>query len=155
MNIQFYHWLVLGVILMIAEMFVPTFFLLWLGVAAVVVGILTWVLSISLTTAVIVWAMLSVLFCVAWLKFIQPKLAKNRTKAGLGAITIVGETGMIIRVPNKLMTGSIRFSTPKAGVSEWECRTNDDLQLGETVVVLDVVGNELLVGKKLDQSALN
>lgn len=148
MNIQFYHWLILGAVLMIAELFVPTFFLLWFGAAAILVGALAWVFDFSFAFSVGLWTIFSVGFCVAWFKLVQPKLALHRTKAGLGVSVIIGEIGMIVTVPNAVNAGIVRFATPKAGASEWACRTNDTLQMGESVVVLDVVGNELLVGKR-------
>ncbi len=47
MTIQPWHWLVFGVVLMIGEMFVPTFALLWFGAAALVVALLTFIVPMS------------------------------------------------------------------------------------------------------------
>ena len=76
--------------------------------------------------------------------------AIDRTKAGLGGSAIIGETGMIIVAPyitdNTVQAGKVRFSTPKLGSDEWFCRTEDEmLEVGERVVVTDIIGNELLV----------
>ncbi len=149
MTIQPWHWLVFGVVLMIGEMFVPTFALLWFGAAALVVALLTFIVPMSFLAAVIVWLIVSVLFCAAWFKFIKP-LSKDRTKAGLGAAVIIGETGLIIKPPFEGGAGLVRFNTPKAGASEWACRSQDGatLQVGDRVVIVDVLGNELLVAKK-------
>lgn len=149
MTVQPYHWLIFGVILMIAEMFVPTFFLLWLGAGAVVVAGLSWAIGLSFAVSLVLWAVISVGFCVAWFKFIQPKLAQNRTKAGLGASVIIGEMGLVIKAMTGENAGVIRFNTPKAGASEWAYRSQEPLAVGDNAVVLDVVGNELLIGKKV------
>lgn len=37
-----WHWFTLGLVLMILEMFVGSFFLLWIGVTALVVGLIRW-----------------------------------------------------------------------------------------------------------------
>lgn len=143
--IEPWHWLIFGFVLMIAEMFVPTFFLLWFGAAAILVAAVLWAVSLSFVACVLLWTALSVVFCILWLKFIQPKI-KNRTKAGLGASVIIGEVGRLTIVPRQGKAGSVRFNIPKAGASEWFCRTkNESLQVGDKVVVVDVVGNELLV----------
>lgn len=149
MQLESWHWLVLGVVLIILEMFVPSFFLLWFGTSALVVALISFVLPLSFLTAVIIWLALSVAFCLAWFKFVQPHI-KNRTKAGLGASVIIGETGMIVKAPNSHQAGIIRFNTPKAGSSEWVCRSQDDLPLlvGDRAVIVNIVGNELLVSKK-------
>lgn len=148
MQLESWHWLVLGVVLIILEMFVPSFFLLWFGAGAIVVAVMTFVMPLSFLGATMVWLTISILCCLAWFKFIQPNF-KTRTKAGLGAGVIIGETGMIIKAPTPTQAGVIRFSTPKAGASEWACRSQDDsLAVGERAVIVDIVGNELLVSKK-------
>ena len=149
MQVAAWHWLVFGVVLIIAEMFVPTFFLLWFGAAGVVVAGLAWLFGLSFTIAMLTWLVLSVVFCVLWFKLIQPHI-KNRTQAGLGAGVIIGEIGMITKAPSADVAGIIRFTTPKAGASEWACRSQDDiaLMIGDRVVVLQIMGNELLVTKK-------
>lgn len=149
MQIAAWHWLVFGVILIIAEMFVPTFFLLWFGTAGVVVAGLAWLFKLSFTISVLIWVVLSVVFCALWFRLIQPHI-KNHTQAGLGAGVIIGEIGMITKVPSIEMAGNVRFTTPKAGASEWACRSQDatPLAVGDRVMVVKIVGNELLVSKK-------
>ena len=38
--IEYWHWIVLGIVLMLSEIFIGSFFILWFGAAAVVVGLL-------------------------------------------------------------------------------------------------------------------
>ena len=148
MMIEPWHWLVLGMVLIIIEMFVPTFATLWFGAAAVAVAGLAWLVPISLTTQIIIWLVLSSLLIVAWFKFIQPRLAENRTKAGLGGGVIIGETGMIIVKPVADRGGVVRFNVPIVGADEWQCRTRGEIvEVGDRVVVTDIMGNELIVTK--------
>ncbi len=143
--IEPWHWLVLGFLLLIVEMFVPTFASLWFGAAAIIVAALAWLLPISLFVQVVIWLVLSAVFLVAWFKFIKP-LSVDRTKAGLGGSVIVGETGMIVLSPQPERAGIVRFSVPIVGAAEWMCRTTgEEIAVGERVVVTDIVGNELIV----------
>lgn len=143
--IEPWHWLVLGFVLLIIEMFVPTFASLWFGAAAIIVAALAWLLPISVLVQVIIWLLLSVVFLVVWFKFIKP-LSVDRTKAGLGGSVIVGETGMIIVSPQPDHAGVVRFSVPIVGAAEWMCRTTGEvIAVGERVVVTDIIGNELIV----------
>lgn len=143
--IEPWHWLVLGFLLLIVEMFVPTFASLWFGAAAIIVAVLAWLLPISLFVQVIIWLVLSAVFLIAWFKFIKP-LSVDRTKAGLGGSVIVGETGMIVLSPQPERAGIVRFSVPIVGAAEWMCRTTgEEIAVGERVVVTDIVGNELIV----------
>lgn len=140
-----WHWLVLGFVLLIIEMFVPTFASLWFGGAAIIVAALAWLLPISVAMQIIIWLVLSAIFLLAWFKFIKP-LSVDRTKAGLGGSVIIGETGMIIVAPQLERAGVVRFSVPIVGAAEWMCRTSgEQVAVGDRVIVTDIVGNELIV----------
>lgn len=153
--IEPWHWLVLGFLLLIVEMFVPTFASLWFGAAAIIVAALTWLLPIELSVQIVIWLVLSAVFLVVWFKFIKP-LSVDRTKAGLGGSVIVGETGMIVLQPQPDRAGVVRFSVPIVGAAEWMCRTRGEVvAVGDRVVVTDIVGNELIVSSMKSQAVLN
>lgn len=149
MNIQPWQWLIFGLVLMILEIFVPTFFLLWFGLSAVIISLFAWMIGMSLTVSVIAWLILSVIICILWFKFIQPHI-KNRTTAGLGGSVIIGEIGMLTHAPTPDRLGKVRFSVPKVGSDEWACRAVDGemLNAGDRVIVTAVLGNELVVKRK-------
>lgn len=150
-----WHWLVLGFLLLIIEMFVPTFASLWFGAAAIIVAALSWLLPISVSVQIIIWLILSAIFLLAWFKFIKP-LSVDRTKAGLGGSVIIGETGMIIVAPQPERAGMVRFSVPIVGAAEWMCRTRgEQVAVGDRVVVTDIVGNELIVSTMTSQVMMN
>lgn len=150
-----WHWLVLGFVLLIIEMFVPTFASLWFGGAAIIVAALAWLLPISLSMQIIIWLVLSAIFLLAWFKFIKP-LSVDRTKAGLGGSVIIGETGMIIVAPQLERAGVVRFSVPIVGAAEWMCRTSgEQVAIGDRVIVTDIVGNELIVSSMQAQAVIN
>lgn len=143
--IEPWHWLVLGFLLMIVEMFIPTFASLWFGAAAIIVAALSWLLPVPLVIQVLVWLTLSILFMFAWVKYIKP-LSINRTKAGLGGGVIIGEVGMIVVKPQSGKLGVVRFNVPIVGADEWACRTSDEtVEVGDRVIVTDISGNELIV----------
>lgn len=150
-----WHWLVLGCVLLIVEMFVPTFASLWFGAAAIIVAALLWLIPIPVSVQIIIWLVLSAIFLVAWFKFIRP-LSVDRTKAGLGGSVIIGETGMIIVAPQPERAGMVRFSVPIVGAAEWMCRTSgEQVAVGDRVIVTDIVGNELIVSSMQAQAVIN
>ncbi len=55
-----WFWLTLGLVLGAAEIVAPGFFLMWLGMAAFVTGIIAWALPISMPAEVIIFAALAV-----------------------------------------------------------------------------------------------
>ena len=150
-----WHWLVLGFVLLIVEIFVPTFVSLWFGAAAIIVAALSWLIPIPVSVQIIIWLILSATFLLAWFKFIKP-LSADRTKAGLGGSVIIGETGMIIVAPQPERVGTVRFSVPIVGAAEWMCRTlGEQVAVGDRVVVTDIIGNELIVSTMTAQEALH
>lgn len=150
-----WHWLVLGGILIILEMFLTTFATLWFGIAAVILALLSWLLPLPQVIQIVLWLILSIMMVVLWFKFIKP-LSVDRTKAGLGGSVIIGEKGMIIVAPNADRVGTVRFSVPVVGAAEWKCRTRGEiLEVGQRVVVIDVIGNELVVAPAQTLAQIN
>jgi membrane protein implicated in regulation of membrane protease activity len=59
-NLGPWSWVILGLVLMGLELVAPGAFLLWLGFAALLTGILDWTFGLSWQAAVLVFAVLSV-----------------------------------------------------------------------------------------------
>ena len=60
-EITFWHWLIAGVLLIVLEIFAPGVVFLWIGLAAIVTGVVAWVLpDLAVQWLVIVFAVLSV-----------------------------------------------------------------------------------------------
>ena len=145
MELVYWHWIVLGIVLMLAEIFIGSFFIFWFGAAAVVVGLsLTIAPSISAPTQLIFWTLLSLVFAVAWFRFLKP-LSKDVTKAGLSREALIGEIGQVLSVPNGDKGGMVRFPAPLLGSDEWLIMSQDSLSIGDRVSVKDVSGNSLIV----------
>lgn len=85
MAIAWGYWFLLGFGLLVLEMVLPTeFVLLWVGVAAVAVGGLAWLMpGLAWPVAVAVWGALSVVFILLWrhfkpLSFVSDQPTLNR-----------------------------------------------------------------------------
>ena len=136
---QHWFWLSLGFILGAVEMIAPGFFLMWLGLAAIIVGMLTWALPISLPLQVALFAILSVLTVYAGKKFLKdnpiesddPKL--NNRGARL--------TGEIVTVVEAIADGHGRV---RVGDTDWNAR-GSDAAAGAKVRVIGADGAVLLV----------
>ena len=58
---DFWHWLVLGLLLMLVELALPSTYFLWMGLAALVVGVVFWLIpGMGFAAQVILFAVLSV-----------------------------------------------------------------------------------------------
>ncbi len=64
---DFWHWWILGLVLIIAETVLPGTFLLWMGVSALVLGVVAWLApGIGWEWQLMLFALLSLLSIVGW-----------------------------------------------------------------------------------------
>ena len=143
----YWHWIVFGLALMVTEIFLGSFFIFWFGAAATFVGLLLVPFpELSETTQIIIWAITSTAFALAWFKIIKP-LNVDKTKAGLSREALVGEIGQVLKVPTGEKRGKVRFPAPLIGSDEWLIISQDELNIGDRVSVVDLSGNSLIVQK--------
>jgi len=141
----YWHWLVLGLLLIIAELFIPSFTIFWFGLGALLVGILLLIIpSLPLTGQLLLFAFASILFTFLWFRYLRP-LMSDRTKAGLSREAALGETGQVIQVPVEGRRGKVRFTTPLLGADEWPFICEQTVIIGDRVIVRDISGNTLIV----------
>lgn len=134
-----WFWLSLGLILGVAEMVAPGFFLMWLGLAALTVGVLDYFLPITVAYQVAMFAILSVLAVFAGKKFLQenPIESDDPNLNDRGARL----TGEIVTVVEAISNGHGRV---KVGDSEWSARGTNAIE-GSQVRVTGADGAVLLV----------
>jgi membrane protein implicated in regulation of membrane protease activity len=134
-----WFWLSLGLLLGVAEMIAPGFFLMWLGLAALIVGILDYFLPITLAYQVAMFATLSVITVFAGKKFLQenPIESDDVNLNDRGARM----TGEIVIVVEPITNGHGRV---KVGDSVWNAR-GMDADMGASVRVIGADGAVLLV----------
>ena len=146
LQMLYWHWLVLGVVLVVAEIFIPSFTILWFGLGALVVGVAALLFDIPLSMQVLIWTLFSVLFTVLWFKWVKPMMvdSSNSQSARESAI---GESGQVIKLPAGDTRGRLRFSTPILGKDEWEFSCETEVALGDRLHIQAISGNVLVVAK--------
>ena len=144
---EYWQWIVFGIALMLSEIFIGSFFIIWFGAAAIVVGLLLLPLpNMSGTAQLILWAISSASFALAWFKLIKP-LNIDKTKAGLSKEALLGEVGQVLQVPSGDKRGKVRFPAPVLGSDEWLIISHEAVSIGDRVSVVDLSGNALIVKK--------
>lgn len=134
-----WFWLSLGLILGVAEMVAPGFFLMWLGLAALIVGLLDYALPIAIPFQVALFAVLSVLTVFAGKKFLHDNpIATDDPKLNDRGARLTGE---IVTVVESITDGQGRV---KVGDTEWNAR-GADAAIGARVRVTGADGAVLLV----------
>jgi inner membrane protein len=132
-------WLTLGLVLAGLEMLIPGVYLVWLAAAAIITGVLTLTLDLSLPFQVVDFVFLSLIIAFSAKRFLgeRPIESSDPLMNRRGA-RLVGETALVVQ---QIEHGSGRV---KLGDSEWIAR-GPDVAAGERVRVSGSEGAILLV----------
>lgn len=145
MEFAWWHWIAGGILLTLLELAVPTFFLVWFGLGAVLVGLVMLLVPLSLAAQFTLWAISSGAMVFLWFRFFKNP---DRTKAGIAKDAFLGETGLIIKEVSELSKGEIRFQKPILGSETWPVISDETIPAGERARIVDVIGQTLKVAKR-------
>lgn len=139
-SLDFWHWWVLGILLVILEMFSPGVFMLWMGIAAFIVGIIVWAEpGILWEWQLLIFALLSLL-SIALARIV---LKRHPIESEQPLLNRRGEqyVGRVFTLEEPIVNnnGKIRVDD-----STWKVR-GDDCEAGANVKVTGVDGVVLLV----------
>lgn len=147
LNLIYWHWLVLGLILVVLEIFLPSFVVLWFGLGALVVGLCQWLFpALPFATQLLIWLLASTAMAVVWFRYFKPRMV-DRTGAGIAREALIGEVGQVIRSPLEDGRGLVRFSVPLLGSDEWEFICTEPVAPGDRVAIREFSGNTLVVAR--------
>jgi membrane protein implicated in regulation of membrane protease activity len=136
-----YGWWILALVLIAAEMILPGYFLLWIGIAAALMGVLTFVLpSLGMLGQAIVFGVLAVATCAIYWRFIRP-LAEQRNDQPL--LNRLGQrfVGRRFTLVEPIVNGRGRIPVGDG----WWLAEGPDLPAGSEVEVVAVHGATLMV----------
>ncbi|WP_437439278.1 NfeD family protein [Dickeya fangzhongdai] len=135
-----WFWLSLGGLLLAAEMLGAGGYLLWSGIAALLTGILTWLLPLDWTWQCIAFAVLTVAAALLWWQWLRrrtekqpPPVLNQRGQQLIGLHTTLIEP---------LVNG---FGRVSIGDSSWRVQAEQDLPAGTVVEIIAVEGITLRV----------
>ena len=144
--IEWWHWVLGGLGLVLLELALPSFFVIWFGLGAVLVGLSVLALpTLSLTVQIALWIITSVLMVVLW--FSVFKRSQHKTLIGTAAGEVIGEVGLLVSAVAPFQRGKVRFQRPVLGADEWACVAESAIAAGERVKVVSVEGSYVKVTK--------
>jgi membrane protein implicated in regulation of membrane protease activity len=145
MELLWWHWAVGGIALILAELAVPSFVLIWFGLGALVVALAVGIAGVSLTAQLALWLVVSLILVAGWFKVFKPNM--HKTRIGMADANVIGEVGMLVRAVAPFEKGEVRFQKPILGDDVWECIADEAIGNGERVRVVAVEGSFLKVGR--------
>jgi len=134
-------WLILGTVLLIAELFTGSTFILWPAIAAIVVGITIFIVPLGWTMQLTLFAILSVIGLIIGEKYLRPRLDKGEDE-GLNDLNS-SMAGRRVLAIGDFTSGEGRV---KFGDTEWRARLYDgNAKAGDELRVIGVEGATLNV----------
>lgn len=140
MMLAYWHWVVLGLVMIALEVMIPGAFFIWIGVAALILGGATFLLPLSVTVQLLLFGVVALSVTVLGRKIIRIQ-ANGGSPSTLNrrGQQFVGQT-IVLDVP--IVNGRAHVTVAD---SKWRIQ-GPDLPAGAVVKVVGVDGNTLIVG---------
>ncbi len=142
-QIRAWHiWLILGIGLVLAEIFTLGFFLLWFGVGAVLASLLAW-LGVGRAIQVGAFIISSLLLLVSSRTIFRSVLFRSRESIPTNIEAVKGQSGLVL----KTIEGSVKPGLVKIGGEVWSAICEEEIRIatGAKVEVLQISGNKVRV----------
>ncbi len=135
-TILWWHWIVFGIVLLILEMTTGTFFILGLGVSAIVVGVIDSFVDMSFTWDMTIWLLLSILSIWAWFKWIKGEMVTYSGQSNYRLDTL----GTVMEDIKPHARGKVKFDTPVLGNTSWHSISKVDIDKNTRVQIVQING---------------
>lgn len=146
MQPEWWQWAVVGIVLILAELAIPAFVLVWFGLGALVVAVAVALFGLQDVTAQLgFWLLTSVALVALWFKVFRPD--SHKTRIGMSTPAMLGEVGLLTTTVSPFARGEVRFQKPLLGTDVWPCIADEEIRSGERVKVVSVEGSLLKVGR--------
>ena len=136
-------WMIVGVVLSVAEIVIPSFFIIWFGVAAFVVGLLLLTVSMPLLLQILLWLLLSLTFFALFQLYYTRR--QKGSPVGTSTGEVLGQLGTLTAAASPSERGKVKFPRPILGADEWPCLAEDFIPEGGRVEVTAIEGQLLRV----------
>lgn len=139
--ILWWHWIILGILLIIIELGIGTFFILGLGIGAILVGILDLLIGLSFTGALGLWILFSIVAIIIWFKYYKETTVSASGQSNKGFDTL-GTVSKEIKANGR---GEVIFDTPVLGNTKWHATSKDNLEIDTRVKISEINGQLIIV----------
>lgn len=142
-DVTYWHWLMLALVLIIAESLGAAGFLIALSLSAAATAFCAWLGDCMVTTQLLFFSFYSVLFAFIWWQLISRKAEQNPNLINQPLEQFIGQTAFLIS-PISNGVGKVRLND-----SVWLV-TGAELPAGQTVIIIGTKNGLLLVERKPD-----
>jgi inner membrane protein len=143
-GVEYWHWLVFGLALLIAELMTGSTYLLWPAVAAWIVGVVALLVAIAFPTQLAIFSIAAIALTLTGRTYVKGRWLTPGGDPHLNepAARLIGA---VAYAAGDFAEGAGRV---KLGDSEWRAECADPIAAGDAVTVLSVDGATLKVRRK-------
>jgi membrane protein implicated in regulation of membrane protease activity len=134
-----WNWFIVGVVLLLVEVIAPGTFMLWLGLSAILVGLISLAISWPWQAQFVTFAILSIASIVVWRR-LSPKIDEVRAQPFLNR-RAEGFIGRVFTLEKPILDGN---GTVRIGDTIWQIR-GPDCAAGSRIRVTEADGATLVV----------
>jgi len=135
-TVLWWHWIIFGIILLIVDMTLATFFILGLGAAAVIVGVVDLLVMTTFTQELSIWMVLAILIIAGWFKWFRQKPLTQSGQSNYRLDTL----GTITQAIEPHSRGKVTFDTPVLGNTTWQATSKVALEANTRVQIVQING---------------
>ncbi len=135
-SILWWHWIIFGIILLILDMTLATFFILGLGAAAVIVGVVDLLVMTTFTQELSIWMILAILIIASWFKWFRQKSLTQSGQSNYRLDTL----GTVTQTIEPHSRGTVTFDTPVLGNTIWHATSKVALEVNTRVQIVQING---------------
>ncbi|CAA6798882.1 MAG: Unknown protein [uncultured Sulfurovum sp.] len=135
-DLLWWHWIAFGLILVTLEIFIGTFMLLGLGVAAMLVGATDNLFKTSIETELTLWLILSLLSILLWFKYLKNPRVETTGQSNYTLETL----GTVEEAISANARGKVKFDAPVLGNTTWFATSKEDIAINSRVKIIEIKG---------------
>ena len=142
-------WFAIGLVFVLAEMFVPGTYLIWFGFSAFVMGILVSIFTFTATETLVWFALISAAFSgIGWYTYAKVLKKTNVPEKYKYLNDMAGaHIGKVYNLSEDVVDGRAKA---KVGDSFWLVEIDEPLKKGSKVKIKDVKDGVILIAEKFE-----
>ena len=141
-SVVWWHWIALGLLLIISEMATGTFISLGFGIAGIIVGLIDLIIPMGFAYQITLWMILSIILITALFKWLkgQPSVSQ----AGQSDYRF-DTPGTVTQVIHPHRRGKVTFDSPVLGNTDWHAISDYELAKERRIKIIEVNGQLIKV----------
>ncbi len=137
-------WGILGLVLLAIEMATGTFYILWFGVAALIIALMMAVFPATpVALQFFLFAVISIVSLIVWK--LNYKKTSTDSRVGQSQGDEIGRVGTITKKVSARHAGQIEFAQGVMGSRTWPVISDEEIEPGAEAMITAIEGNSLRV----------